>query len=635
VALFGGVITFWPAIAFCAALLVLDWAYVHLSQQRKSLLTTWTVIQSQTLHKAILYLNCVAMCLVILRIIAFILFDGLRPIEYEHLLEKTSVSITDTFLLLVLMRSKMNKDILMPLGFLILSKWAKWLLEDRLEYIESRLTVPAWSIIRICFVLFAIVVLDLTFTIYFALGLKDTRPKIEFAFLLEYFLCFVNALNLAYNYFLFAYEDQVASHEDNSFNKPLYVLYGNLIAVGTALVAQCMFFVLLVTNLMFPFISIRSFVMNLQDFRKYLKSIVHSRRAIQLQFPDATAEELANYDSTCIICREEMNATPANVNSQCKKLPCGHILHSSCLRSWLQRQQVCPLCRAQVMTSSGTPVAPPRNRNNNERQAGRENRPPAAAAENDPIAAAERLDGTDEEIEMPENPANGGSDDEARDNNNNREENLNPRRDADERMRRNENRRRTERNARRGERDRNGRHSRTRPTTSSNVTVDVEVLKTTLGAISESLTSVLPYSIPMPEIPRDFDSISEEALTLLEQEMSQSVRARVQHLCRVQNMINSTTLLMQSYENIASELTNRPQNQDSPDELANEPTDSSVQRMLNIVNDDLIALERDPETQVPITPDRSNRVQVNPVPIPLVQRQNDEANATNELEELD
>ena len=75
------------------------------------------------------------MCLVILRIIAFILFDGLRPIEYEHLLEKTSVSITDTFLLLVLMRSKMNKDILMPLGFLILSKWAKWLLEDRLEYV--------------------------------------------------------------------------------------------------------------------------------------------------------------------------------------------------------------------------------------------------------------------------------------------------------------------------------------------------------------------------------------------------------------------------------------------------------------------------------------------------------------------
>ena len=57
--------------------------------------------------------------------------------------------------------------------------------------------------------------------------------------------------------------------------------------------------------------------------------------------------------------------------------------------------------------------------------------------------------------------------------------------------------------------------------------------------------------------------------------------------------------------------------------------------MLNIVNDDLIALERDPENQVPITPDRPNRVQVNPVPIPLVQRQNDEANATNELEELD
>lgn len=28
-----------------------------------------------------------------------------------------------------------------------------------------------------------------------------------------------------------------------------------------------------------------------------------------------------------------------------KKLPCDHIFHKSCLRSWFQRQQTCPTCR--------------------------------------------------------------------------------------------------------------------------------------------------------------------------------------------------------------------------------------------------------------------------------------------------
>ena len=44
----------------------------------------------------------------------------------------------------------------------------------------------------------------------------------------------------------------------------------------------------------------------------------------------------------CIICREEMTAG-------CKKLPCNHIFHTSCLRSWFQRQQICPTCRMDVL----------------------------------------------------------------------------------------------------------------------------------------------------------------------------------------------------------------------------------------------------------------------------------------------
>ena len=78
------------------------------------------------------------------------------------------------------------------------------------------------------------------------------------------------------------------------------------------------------------------------------------------RYPNATTEELtAMSDRTCIICREEMTAVgnpetlqaqpaqapapgPDGPNVTPKKLPCGHIFHFNCLRSWLERQQNCP-----------------------------------------------------------------------------------------------------------------------------------------------------------------------------------------------------------------------------------------------------------------------------------------------------
>lgn len=62
-----------------------------------------------------------------------------------------------------------------------------------------------------------------------------------------------------------------------------------------------------------------------------------------VRYPDATEAELQS-DDVCIICREQM-AVGAGA---CKKLPCNHIFHASCLRSWFQRQQTCPTCRMEV-----------------------------------------------------------------------------------------------------------------------------------------------------------------------------------------------------------------------------------------------------------------------------------------------
>ncbi|KAL9044805.1 MAG: hypothetical protein Q9214_002084 [Letrouitia sp. 1 TL-2023] len=129
-------------------------------------------------------------------------------------------------------------------------------------------------------------------------------------------------------------------------------------------------------------LTIRSFVKRVRDFIKYRQATddMNSR------YPDAPAQEI---DGDCIICREELRpwqTDPAPTDRtdrqalptvderlRPKKLPCGHILHLGCLRSWLLRQQMCPTCRRPVLENNtgasnqpanapeANPVQQPRN----------------------------------------------------------------------------------------------------------------------------------------------------------------------------------------------------------------------------------------------------------------------------------
>lgn len=102
------------------------------------------------------------------------------------------------------------------------------------------------------------------------------------------------------------------------------------------------------------YVTLRSFIQKCRDLYRYRRAT----RNMNELYPNAAAEDFTRNDSTCIICREEMHVMDNNNNDdqgttsprerqqqnmdQPKKLPCGHIFHFHCLRSWLERQQSCP-----------------------------------------------------------------------------------------------------------------------------------------------------------------------------------------------------------------------------------------------------------------------------------------------------
>jgi E3 ubiquitin-protein ligase synoviolin len=126
-----------------------------------------------------------------------------------------------------------------------------------------------------------------------------------------------------------------------------------------------------------PMHIMRDVYLTFASFMKRVNDYMQYRRAtsdMNTRYPDATTEEIRG--DACIVCRENMFAweqPQANAPAQpaegqparapvrrdeglrAKKLPCGHILHLRCLKSWLERQQMCPTCRRPVVT------APPPN----------------------------------------------------------------------------------------------------------------------------------------------------------------------------------------------------------------------------------------------------------------------------------
>ncbi|KAL2009987.1 hypothetical protein VTN00DRAFT_5794 [Thermoascus crustaceus] len=188
--------------------------------------------------------------------------------------------------------------------------------------------------------------------------------------------------------------------------KGRWVFYLDLVTDFLKLLVYLTFFAILFTFYGLPIHILRDVVVTIRSFCRRIVDFVRYRNAtrdMNERYPDATPEEVTRED-VCIICREEMTpwqqlaaadagrprrAVPERLRP--KKLPCGHILHFSCLRSWLERQQNCPTCRRPV-------VVPPRTRlyqadNNGRANAAAPGLQPNVPGVNQPAAPNAPVDG--------------------------------------------------------------------------------------------------------------------------------------------------------------------------------------------------------------------------------------------------
>jgi E3 ubiquitin-protein ligase synoviolin len=285
-------------------------------------------------------------------------FNQLTRDESEELLTLCKYTITENCLALTIFREELNNKILVYFILLLFIKIFHWLLQLRIENLQRNIETN-WRIhIKIVINLIILGSIDLLIVISLTQQFLATKhASVNILFLFEYSILFLLILLNLFRYILVQID--INMHQNRWANKSIYLFYLEFTNDILRLFLYLVFFLLVCYYYGLPLHLIRELFLTAHSIRDRILKFIKFRRItanMNSQFPNSTAQELAAIDNICIVCREEMTV------GQTKKLPqCNHHFHTACLRSWLERQQSCPTCRAQINVVNNPQPQPQQN----------------------------------------------------------------------------------------------------------------------------------------------------------------------------------------------------------------------------------------------------------------------------------
>jgi len=320
--------------------------------QRQQFYPSVVYITKSNPSMAVIYLQSLVLVILTGKLMRKLFFGQLRAAEFEHLMERSWYAVTETCLAFTVFKDDFSPKFVALFTLLLFLKSFHWLAEERVDYMERSPVIGLIFHLRVLSLALVLTSMD-TFFIQHAYTSTLTKgASVQLVFGFEYAILLTIVMNTLVKYVLHS----IDLHSENPWeNKAVFVLYTELAVTLVRVLLYILFFVIMVRIYTLPLFAVRPMYLTMRAFKKAFNDVVLSRRAIHNMdtlYPDATAEELAATDNVCIICREEMTA------SSTKKLPCGHIFHRNCLRSWFQRQQTCPTCRLDVLRAAPTAPGP-------------------------------------------------------------------------------------------------------------------------------------------------------------------------------------------------------------------------------------------------------------------------------------
>ncbi|XP_064016558.1 E3 ubiquitin-protein ligase AMFR isoform X4 [Pogoniulus pusillus] len=318
--------------------------------------------------------------MLVAKLIQCMVFGPLRVSERQHLKDKFWNFIFYKFIFIfgVLNVQTVEEVVMWCLWFsgLVFLHLMVQLCKDRFEYLSFSPTTPMSSHIRVLTLLIAMILSCCGLAVICA-AVGYTHGMHTLAFMAaESLLVTVRTAHVILRYAIHLWD---LNHEGTWEGKDTYVYYTDFVMELTLLSLDLMHHIhmLLFGNIWLSMASLVIFMQLRYLFYEVQRRIRRHKNYLRVvgnmeaRFAVATPEELAANNDDCAICWDSMQSA--------RKLPCGHLFHSSCLRSWLEQDTSCPTCRMSLNITDSQHVREDQQRENLD-----ENVVPVAVAEGRP-----------------------------------------------------------------------------------------------------------------------------------------------------------------------------------------------------------------------------------------------------------
>ncbi|NXN32580.1 AMFR ligase, partial [Nycticryphes semicollaris] len=314
------------------------------------------------------------------KLIQCMVFGPLRVSERQHLKDKFWNFIFYKFIFIfgVLNVQTVEEVVMWCLWFsgLVFLHLMVQLCKDRFEYLSFSPTTPMSSHIRVLTLLIAMLLSCCGLAVVCGV-IGYTHGMHTLAFMAaEVRLPSYVIMIISCRYVIHLWD---LNHEGTWEGKGTYVYYTDFVMELTLLSLDLMHHIhmLLFGNIWLSMASLVIFMQLRYLFHEVQRRIRRHKNYLRVvgnmeaRFAVATPEELAVNNDDCAICWDSMQSA--------RKLPCGHLFHNSCLRSWLEQDTSCPTCRMSLNITDSHHVREDHQRENLD-----ENLVPVAVAEGRP-----------------------------------------------------------------------------------------------------------------------------------------------------------------------------------------------------------------------------------------------------------
>ncbi|KAM8877933.1 E3 ubiquitin-protein ligase AMFR-like [Synchiropus picturatus] len=314
--------------------------------------TVWWYLVTDYLFVWVLVNTFCCSLMLIAKMIQYLVFGPLRVSEKQHLKDKFWNFIFYKFIFIfgVLNVQTMEEVVMWCLWFaaLVFLHLMVQLCKDRFEYLSFSPSTPMNSHVRVLCLLVSLLLDCCGLAVVCGLlGASYGMHTLSFM-AAECLLVTVRTGHVIMRYSIHLWD---LNHPGTWESKGTYVYYTDFIMELAMLFLDLLHHIhmLLFGNIWLSMASLVIFMQlrylfhevqrRIRKHKNYLRVINN----MEARFSVATAEELAANDDDCAICWDAM--------STARKLPCGHLFHNSCLRSWLEQDTSCPTCRKSLNIS--------------------------------------------------------------------------------------------------------------------------------------------------------------------------------------------------------------------------------------------------------------------------------------------